>query len=184
METGAVLSPCGQYRYCLSRSWLLGEGTVLFIMLNPSTADAETDDPTIRRCIGFARRWGYRQLLVGNLFAWRATNPRELRRVSDPVGPENDHHLVEMSVGADAVIAAWGAHGVYRNRSQHVLGLLRNPESLGLTKQGHPRHPLYLRADAAREVIHVGTHGTLAGIPRMADEGSFPNGHSSGQDRL
>ena len=129
----------------------MGEGTVLFVMLNPSTADAETDDPTIRRCAGFARRWGFRELAVANLFALRATNPRELWRASDPVGPENDQHLVEMSSRADAVIAAWGAHGVYRNREQHVLRLLNGTvEYLGLTKQGHPRHPLYLRADAAR----------------------------------
>ena len=151
---GAVLSSCGRYRYRLHRSWFMGEGTVLFIMLNPSTADAETDDPTIRRCIGFARRWGFRSLAVGNLFAWRATEPRELKQVSDPVGPENDQHLIEMSDSANAVIAAWGAYGVYRNRNLHVLGLLESTvEHLGLTKQGHPRHPLYLRADVERMVI-------------------------------
>ena len=151
MTKTAVLSPCGRYRYCLSRTWPTGRGTVLFIMLNPSTADAETDDPTIRRCVAFARRWGFQQLIVGNLFAWRATSPRELRQVGDPIGPENDRHLVEMSVSADAIIVAWGAHGGYRNRSQHVLGLLGSVEHLGLTKQGHPRHPLYLRADTVTQ---------------------------------
>ncbi len=151
---GAVLSRCGRYRYRLHRSWLMGEGTVLFIMLNPSTADAELDDPTIRRCIGFARRWGFQELVVANLFAWRATDPRELKRASDPVGPENDEHLIALSGDADAVIAAWGVHGGYKNRNWVVRRLLRGTvEHLGLTKQGHPRHPLYLRADAAREPI-------------------------------
>ena len=153
MTKGAVLSPCGRYRYSLTREFFMGTGRVLFVMLNPSTADAETDDPTIRRCIGFARRWGFRELAVANLFAWRATYPRELRRVPDPVGPENDGHLIEMSDSADATIAAWGAHGAYHHRDLAVLGLLKGAESLGLTKQGHPRHPLYLRADVAREPI-------------------------------
>ena len=146
-----VFSPCGRYRYRLSRAWLLGEGTVLFVMLNPSTADAEMDDPTIRRCMGFARRWGFQGLVVGNLFAWRATDPRELCRVADPIGPDNDHHLKAMSGNADAVIAAWGEWGALRGRNEHVTGLLGGVvEHLGLTKQGHPRHPLYVRADAAR----------------------------------
>ena len=151
---GAVLSPCGRYRYSLTRMFFTGRGRVLFIMLNPSTADAETDDPTIRRCIGFAHRWGFQELAVANLFAWRATDPRELRRADDPVGPENDRHLMMMSGCADAVIAAWGARGSYRNRAAEVLDLLEGTvEHLGLTKQGNPKHPLYLRADAAREPI-------------------------------
>ena len=93
-------------------------------------------------------------MAAGNLFAWRATDPRELRQVPDPVGPENDRHLIEMSGSADAVVAAWGARGNYRNRDSSVLGLLKGTvEHLGLTKRGYPRHPLYLRADAAREPI-------------------------------
>ena len=147
----AVLSPCGRYRYSLQRRWLTGEGTVLFIMLNPSTADAETDDPTIRRCIGFAQRWGFRELVVGNLFAYRATNPQELTQVDDPIGAENDYHLTEMSGSAVATIAAWGERGALRGRDTDVLRILTGSiEHLGLTKQGHPRHPLYLRSDTAR----------------------------------
>lgn len=147
----AVLSPCGQYRYSLTRTFLMGGGRVLFVMLNPSTADAETDDPTIRRCIGFAHRWGFQELGVANLFAWRATDPRALRQALDPVGPENDQYLMMMSGCADAVIAAWGARGSYRNRAAEVLDLLKGTvEHLGLTRQGYPKHPLYLRADAAR----------------------------------
>ncbi len=149
----AILSPCGRYRYSLTRTFFTGRGRVLFVMLNPSTADAEIDDPTIRRCIGFARRWGFQELAVANLFAWRATDPRELRQAVDPVGPENDRHLMRLSGCADAVIAAWGARGNYHNRAAEVLGLLEGAiEHLGLTKQGHPKHPLYLRADVGREV--------------------------------
>lgn len=150
----AVLSPCGRYRYSLTRTFFTGRGRVLFVMLNPSTADAETDDPTIRRCIGFARKWGFQRLDVANLFAWRATDPQELRRAIDPVGPENDRRLMMLSSCADAVIAAWGAQGSYRNRATEVLGLLEGTvEHLGLTRQGHPKHPLYLRADVARAVL-------------------------------
>lgn len=147
----AALSPCGRYRYRLGREWPGGHGTVLFVMLNPSTADAEVDDPTVRRCVGFARRWGFRRLEVGNLFARRASKPSELWRVPDPIGPENDYHLVEMSKGADCVVAAWGQNVGQRRRDLQVLRILDGPVAhLGLTRRGYPRHPLYLRADVVR----------------------------------
>ncbi len=149
----AVFSSCGRYRYRLGREWLTGEGEVLFVMLNPSTADARVDDPTIRRCIGFAQRWGFQRLTVGNLFAWRATDPAELREASDPVGVENDYHLTEMSMAAEVTIAAWGVRGSYRSREREVLPFLCDVEHLGLTKGGYPKHPLYLRADATRMVM-------------------------------
>lgn len=151
----AVISPCQRYRYRLGREWLTGKGGVLFVMLNPSTADAEKDDPTIRRCIGFAQRWGFQRLTVGNLFAWRATNPSDLLVADDPVGVENDYHLAEMSQEADAVIVAWGVPGAYRDRGPYVLRrvLAGKIEHLGLTKEGHPKHPLYLSNDAARTQI-------------------------------
>lgn len=147
----AAFSPCFRYRFRLGREWLTGQGEVLFVMLNPSTADAEVDDPTIRRCIGFAQRWGFQRLTVGNLFAWRATDPKELKRVDDPVGLENDYHLTEMSMAAEVTIAAWGVHGLYRDRAQEVLPFLCDVEHLGLTKDGYPKHPLYLPNDARRE---------------------------------
>lgn len=149
---GAVFSPCGRYRYRLSREFIVGDGSVLFIMLNPSTADAERDDPSVRRCLGFARRWGFKELLVGNLFAWRATMPRELRRANEPIGPDNDLHLAEMAWQANVIIAAWGTHGAYQGRDKEVARLLRKHwvEHLGLTAGGQPRHPLYLRNDAVR----------------------------------
>lgn len=136
------------YRYRLSRRW--GDGpAVAFIGLNPSTADETNDDPTIRRCIGFAKRWGYDQLVMLNLFAFRATDPADMKRVLDPVGPENDKYLVREAREAGLVVAAWGVHGSYHARDEEVLSILPLPPvALGVTKDGYPRHPLYVRADA------------------------------------
>jgi hypothetical protein len=121
-------------------------------MLNPSTADATQDDPTIRRCIGFARAWGYGALEVVNLFACRATDPERLRRVPDPVGPENDRHILRAVRRASETVVAWGNRGVHLGRHDAVLRLLRRRRvavhCLGRTQAGHPRHPLYLRTDA------------------------------------
>lgn len=145
MIRDAVLSDDQLYRYRLTRSWGPGK-TVAFIMLNPSTATAEVDDPTIRRCVGFARAWGYDTLEVVNLFARRATDPGVLYEVEDPVGPENDRHLLEVCSNARLVVAAWGVHGAFKTRGARVLDLLKLTRvcHLGLTKEGHPRHPLYL----------------------------------------
>lgn len=150
----AVLSDCGRYRYALWRDTgaLGGEGTVLFVMLNPSTADAETDDATIRRCVRFARDWGYARLAVGNLYAYRATDPNALGEVEDPVGPENDDWLLELQ-GSGATIAAWGANAWARRRECEAIALLTYGGSLGLdclgqTKSLAPRHPLYVPATA------------------------------------
>lgn len=96
MIKSAIISECGKYRYSLSRIWDENKANVLFIMLNPSTADGDVDDPTIRRCIGFAKSWGYGGIYVGNLFAYRATDPKELLKVENPIGFENIHHLMDM----------------------------------------------------------------------------------------
>ena len=153
--SAAFLSDCGLYRYSLTREVapLTGDGTVTFVMLNPSTADAEQDDPTIRRCIGFARDWGFARLKVVNLYAYRATNPTDLYAV-DPyppyviqVGPENDCVISKVIGGSDLVICAWGANSRSPNREGRVLDLIAAPHCLGLTKNGSPRHPLYVRAD-------------------------------------
>ena len=143
----AVFDQSGAYRYRLGRRREEGRGAVTFVMLNPSTADAEMDDPTIRRCIGFAWDWGYRELIVVNLFALRATTPSELRRAVDPIGPENDEHLLASVDQADAVVVAWGVHGELNARDREVMDLLsdRAPlRCLGFTKAGLPRHPLYM----------------------------------------
>ncbi len=148
----AVISDCGRYRYVLQRSlggFLRWHRPMLFIMLNPSTADAMVDDPTIRRCISFAKREGMTHLTVVNLFALRATDPRELELAHDPVGPENDRHLEEQ-VGKHrngSVVAAWGAHEFAKRRAAAVLAKFGPLHCLGLTKAGHPRHPLYVKGD-------------------------------------
>jgi hypothetical protein len=151
LQRSAGLSDCGRYRYWLRRWWQHGGGdgkVVCFLMLNPSTADSSVDDPTIRRCLGFVRSWGHSVLSVRNLFALRATNPAELRKAADPVGPQGDAALLTAKT-ADLVIAAWGA-GVPFGRDRRALELLAGKPlyCLGLTKHGHPRHPLYVPASA------------------------------------
>ena len=147
MDRGADLSPCDQYRY---RLWRLSDRTrpaVLFIGLNPSTADAEQDDPTVRRCIGFAKEWGFGGIEVANLFAFRATDPGKLLTAADPVGPDNDAWLARLRSGSPAAVAAWGAHPLARTRANALGSSLRPLASLGVTKDGAPRHPLYVRKD-------------------------------------
>jgi hypothetical protein len=164
MYTAAVLSQNGVYRYELSRRWsslpVLG-----WVMLNPSTADASIDDPTIRRCMGFARRWGFGGIVVRNLFALRARHPRQLRRHADPIGPDNDSYLARCG-DDDLTVLAWGAAGGDRGRRvQHLfhqrsLRLCR----LAVTKSGQPAHPLYLRADLVPVPV----------VPEPAQAGNTP----------
>lgn len=146
MRSSAIISLCGTYRYTLSREWDDALPCCRWIMLNPSTADDRQDDPTIRRCIGFARAWGYGSIRVYNLFALRATNPDALRTASDPIGPDNDMHLRSIERTASKV-AAWGTHGEYLGRGDAVRSMVPQLSVLGFTKCGHPRHPLYVRAD-------------------------------------
>ena len=150
MNAGATISRCGKFRYSLTREWLGGDGVVAFIMLNPSTADAMQDDPTIRRCIGFAKAWRYAGLEVVNLYAFRATRPADMFAAEDPVGPENDAHIVEACARASMVIVAWGAiAALRRDRVAAARAMIRRGiYALGLTSAGEPRHPLYVRGDA------------------------------------
>jgi hypothetical protein len=141
-----VISECGDYRYALWRKWDERLPTVLFVGLNPSTADDTHDDPTVRRCIGFAKRWGYGSLALANLFALRATDPRQLRCVSDPVGPDNDRWLHALSDEANLRIVAWGAAPIARARGATILPRLGEVFALGTTAGGEPRHPLYIAA--------------------------------------
>lgn len=143
MKTSVELSPCNSYRYALWREWS-DEPPVLFVMLNPSTADASQDDPTIRRCTAFARQWGYGGLIVANLFAWRSPYPALLRGTKDPIGPSNDHWLKKLVNQSSAVVGAWGNHGNYLQRGQAVAAMIPDLLCLGITKQGQPRHPLYV----------------------------------------
>jgi hypothetical protein len=150
--SSAQIDATGRYRYTLTRIWSEERPSILWIMLNPSTADATQDDSTIRRCVGFTRSWGYGGLMVANLFALRATDPVELSRCDDPVGPENDAVLCREAGRVPLVVAAWGTGGALRGRGDYVRELLACPlHHLGLTRQGFPRHPLYVRADSRPE---------------------------------
>ena len=116
----------------------------MFIGLNPSTADETFDDPTIRKCVGFAKRWGYRALCMTNLFAFRATDPHEIKGQAKPIGDDNDRWLIECAREAGTIIAAWGVNGEHMARNEQVLKLLGRVECLRTTKYGHPEHPLYV----------------------------------------
>lgn len=147
----AALSPCGHYRYWLTREWASGP-RVTFVMLNPSTADADRDDQTIRRCVGYARSWGYAGLIVVNLYAWRSTSPRALWAAPDPVGPANDGYLLGAASLAlmhrSPLVAAWGANArPERVAAVRAISGMHWLSTLALTKDGQPRHPLRLRAD-------------------------------------
>jgi hypothetical protein len=144
MRNCAHFSPCRTYRYDLWRWWLGGEGFAMFVGLNPSTADETQDDPTIRRCVAFAQSWGYAGLCMTNLFAFRATQPKDMKAARDPVGPQNDGVLKERANRAALVVAAWGTHGGFKNREWFVRMMLPKLHYLRLTKDGHPSHPLYL----------------------------------------
>jgi hypothetical protein len=144
MNRSAHLSRCQRYRYALWRTWNKRLTTVLFVGLNPSTADATDDDPTLRRCVRFARTWGYGRLMVANLFAFRATKPAELRLASHPIGRANDHWLLRLAAESDASGAAWGNAGSYLGRDAEVVALLSDLLCLGVTRAGAPRHPLYV----------------------------------------
>ncbi|MFN4057701.1 MAG: DUF1643 domain-containing protein [Roseinatronobacter sp.] len=145
--SSAVYSPCMAYRYLLTREWGPGR-RALFIMLNPSTATEAQNDPTVERCERRARALGFGAFRVCNIFAFRATDPKVMRAVGDPVGPLNDAAILGSVPWADQVICAWGTHGAHLGRGPQVEGLLRGAGAalwhLGLSKAGHPKHPLYI----------------------------------------
>lgn len=146
----AAWSPCRSYRYVLWRAWAR-EPYMVVIGLNPSTADENTDDPTLRRCIAFAKREGYGSLAMVNLFAFRATKPRDMMAADDPVGPECDAWLRQVCAGAAIVVAAWGGEGMHAGRSVDVEMMLGEMKiavrCFGYTQAGQPKHPLYLAGD-------------------------------------
>ncbi|MBB3541128.1 DUF1643 domain-containing protein [Rhizobium sp. BK399] len=148
--SSAVFSRCGCYRYRLERQWDPLKKTVAFLMLNPSTANARDDDPTLRRCITFARSWGFGGLVVGNLFALRSTSPSLIYEHTDPVGPANDRYLRRIGRDYSQIVCAWGRHGAYLGRGSRVFEMLRSSRccALKLTSNGHPSHPLYISATA------------------------------------
>lgn len=152
----AIISPCGRYRYRLERQ-CEGVGSTVIIMVNPSTADADKDDATIRKLRGFGNRNQWGRIIVGNLFAYRATDVRELSKVPDPSGMENQYHLQRMMIDADRVIFAWGPLSKQPRNVRHVWRVVDNiargngaiPHSIGHpAKCGHPKHPLMLPYDS------------------------------------
>lgn len=161
VEKAAVISDDGLYRYSLVRRWDVTLPVMVFIMLNPSTADANLDDPTIRRCMGFARTMGFGGIMVVNLFAFRATSPDDMKAAEDPVGLDNDHWLGKAfdycSRAQRSAVAAWGVHGQHKDRDYAVAALAAKHGvelmCLGKTKGGDPRHPLYVKGDTALEPL-------------------------------
>lgn len=153
--SGAVISTCGHYRYALWRRW--GDGDpVAFVGLNPSTADATADDNTIRRCVGFAKRFGCGGLVMLNLYAFRSTDPDVLTKLNDPVGPHHDEYVGPWLAGCQFSVAAWGGDVPKASSRPTALASLAVDHHgglycLGRTKKGAPRHPLYLRRDAKLE---------------------------------
>ncbi len=145
---GAIISECGKYRYLLHRGD--GDRTMPIVMLNPSTADATLDDPTIRRCKGFAEREGCGRLVVANLYALRATKPNDLWTADDPIGPDNDITLATLLALHGPIVCAWGANAK-PDRVRWFVELAKAADAelfcLGTTKSGAPRHPLYIKAD-------------------------------------
>lgn len=164
VDEQTVFSPCRLWRYTLWRTWDVdsvtgtgddlahAEGYVQIIGLNPSVADETKDDPTIRRCIQFAKDWGYGGLCMTNIFAWRDTDPKGMKKVRDPIGKDNDHWLITIAKPADIVVAAWGTHGSHLYRGYKVKRMFADAgiklHCLNTTAGGHPSHPLYQRANA------------------------------------
>lgn len=151
MESSAIISPCRRYRYELRRTWDSSLPKLMVVGLNPSTADAEQDDPTIRRCVGFAKRWGMGGLLMGNLYALRSTDPKLVRSSKTPIGPETDRYLVAMRREAALVLAAWGGSAgrprQHLQRCGEIACLLEPLHCLVVNSDGSPKHPLYVRKD-------------------------------------
>lgn len=162
LSSGALFSDCRQYRYVLWRLWDNRKPRLMFVGLNPSTADEYSDDRTIGRCRDFARDLGYGGIYMVNLFAYRATKPRDMLNHPAPIGPENDQYLVEYTNKAGMVICAWGGDGGHLGRDREVVALLgAHPlYCLGTTQGGEPRHPLYLAANTVPELYPGPGSGT------------------------
>ena len=145
MKKGAILSKNRLYRYALWREWDSSKGVCVFICLNPSSADETEDDPTLRRCVNFAKSWGFGKCVILNLFAYRATDPDELKKQDKPVGYKNNYHIKAQSSLADLVVVAWGNHGSFLERDKKVLKLFKDIpiKCFQVTAKGQPAHPLY-----------------------------------------
>ena len=144
MQRSALFSNCKKYRYLLGREWDINKPKILFIGLNPSTADEYKDDPTILRCIQFAKSWGYGSLKIANIFAYRATDPNVLLKEKEPIGKDNNEHIITSDKECNKTVIAWGNHGLFLNRAADVLPLIQDPYCIKKNSNGTPSHPLYL----------------------------------------
>ncbi len=155
MKNTAELSECRNYRYALWRTWDESKPIVMFIALNPSTADETNDDPTLTRCINFAKSWGYGGVCMANLFAFRATEPKDMKAVKDPIGSKNDAWLLKLVKDAELVVGAWGNDGSFIKRSKQIVELIPQLHCLKVNKSGEPAHPLYLSAKLKPVVMGI-----------------------------
>ena len=156
MKRSANFSRCRTYRYALWRSWDEHKPYAMIIGLNPSTADEVEDDPTLIRCINFAKSWGYGGVCMTNLFAYRATDPNDMKAAADPVGASNNRWLTRLAKEAGIVVAAWGNDGSYLNRASQIKNKISNLYCLKMNKSGEPAHPLYLRAELKPVLMSCG----------------------------
>ena len=152
----AIYSDCERYRYALTRVWKFEASRLVFVMLNPSTATEVQNDPTVERCERRARTLGFGSLQVTNIFAWRDTDPKKMRTAKDPIGPDNDKTIMEACSWGDQIIAAWGTHGAHLGRGVQVKQILHSSDKpvfhLGISKGGHPKHPLYIAYSQKPEI--------------------------------
>jgi hypothetical protein len=147
MKSSAEFSPCRKYRFTLWRTWDETKPYAMFIGLNPSTADETQNDPTVTRCINYAKSWGYGGLCMTNIFAYRATQPEDMMSEKKPIGDENDASILNSAKEAGVVVAAWGNDGSYMGRSKQVKKLVQNLHCINMNASGEPTHPLYQKAD-------------------------------------
>ena len=145
INSNAIFSENKIHRYVLIREWDLNKPSLMIVSLNPSTADEKINDPTIRRCLGFAKRWGFGKLFVTNLFSLRATLPTDLFNSKNPIGNKNDYWLKKLSKNVNKVVLAYGNHGKFKERHDEILKIIDNPYCIKKSKTGMPMHPLYLK---------------------------------------
>jgi len=145
INSDAIFSKDRIYRYVLTREWDLKKPSLMIISLNPSTADEKINDPTIQRCIGFAKQWGFGKLIVTNLFSFRATSPKDLFKSKNPVGDKNDYWIKKLSKKVNKIVLAYGNYGKFKNRHEKILKIINNPYCIKESKTGMPMHPLYLK---------------------------------------
>lgn len=147
LEKYAYISDDKLYRYTLWRKWGKSSKYACFIGLNPSIADTYIDDPTLIRCVDFSKSFGYDAVCLINLFAYRATNPKNMKIANEPIGVENDDIIKLVTSHSEINIAAWGTLGIFKNRNIEVINMIKDLHYLKLTKNNHPCHPLYLKKD-------------------------------------